>query len=139
MGIENLLGRLDGVRQTGIDRWQAKCPAHQDRTPSLTVRALPDGRILLHDFAGCAAIDVVGAVGLTLCDLFPDPLTREYLPRIHAPFSALDALKCLAEESSVVAIAASDITLGRTMSDEDAARVATAAGRIATALEVIHT
>jgi hypothetical protein len=139
MGIENLLSRLDGVRQTGIDRWQATCPAHPDRTPSLTVRALPDGRILLHDFAGCAAVDVVGAVGLTLSDLFPEPLTREYLPKIHAPFSALDALQCLAAESSVVAIAASDIALGLTLSDHDAARVATAAGRIATALEVIHT
>jgi hypothetical protein len=140
MGIDELLSRLSGVKSGHtIGRYIARCPAHEDKHPSLTIRVVDDGRILLHCFASCSTVDVMGALGLTLADLFPAPLTREYLPKIHAPFSALDALKCLAEESSVVAIAASDITLGRTMSDEDASRVCTAAGRIATALEVIHT
>lgn len=139
MGIENLLSRLHGLKAGGaVGRWIAQCPAHQDRSPSLAIQMIDDGRILLHCFAGCAPGDVVGAVGLALTDLFPEPLTREHLPRIRAPFSALDALKCLTEESAIVAIAASDITLGRTLSDADASRVATAAGRIASALEVCH-
>lgn len=139
MGIENLLSRLDGLKAGhGAGRWIAKCPAHADRSPSLTIRAEDDGRVLVHCFAGCSAVDVVGALGLAMTDLFPEPLTRDFLPRIRAPFSALDALTCLAEESSVVSIAASDIALGRSLSDRDAERIATAAGRIATAIEVIH-
>lgn len=139
MGIENLLSRLDGLKAGNAPgRWLAKCPAHGDRSPSLTIRLEDDGRILLHCFAGCAAPDVVAALGLGMTDLFPEPLTRDFLPRIRAPFSALDALSCLAEESSIVAIASSDIALGRPLSDAAASRVCTAAGRIATALEVVH-
>jgi len=80
----------------------------------------------------------MAAIGLTIGDLFPEPLTRERLPKIHAPFSALDALKALTAESAVVAIAASDIAEGKPQSAGDADRVCLAAGRIATALEAVH-
>jgi hypothetical protein len=139
MGIDNLLSRLDGLKTgNAIGRWIARCPAHEDRSPSLTIRAEDDGRILVHCFAGCSAVDVMGALGLAMTDLFPEPLTREFLPRIRAPFSALDALRCLARESSVVTFAISDIVAGKPMQDKDLDRIATAAGRIAAALEVVH-
>jgi hypothetical protein len=139
MGLETLLSRLDKVRAgNAVGRWNACCPAHQDRSPSLTIRLEDDGRILLHCFAGCEPDAVLSAIGLQFSDLFPEPLTREFLPRIPAPFSPLDALKCLTAESSIVAIAASDIVNGKPLDAQDLDRVATAAGRIATALEVIH-
>jgi hypothetical protein len=139
MGLDALLPRLQGVKGgSAVGRYIARCPAHQDRSPSLTIRLEDDGRILLHCFAGCEPDAVLGAIGLEFSDLFPEPLTREFLPRIHAPFSPLDALKCLTAESSIVAIAASDIVGGKPLDAQDLDRVATAAGRIATALEVIH-
>jgi putative DNA primase/helicase len=71
--LENLLARLAGVRAIGPDRWMAPCPAHQDRSPSLSVR-YTDGRLLLHCFAGCANDDVLAAIGLEFRDLYdPDP------------------------------------------------------------------
>jgi putative DNA primase/helicase len=63
-----LLGRLEGVRPAGPNSWTARCPAHDDRDPSLSV-ALRDGRVLLHCFAGCAPEAVLEAVGLTWKDL----------------------------------------------------------------------
>jgi hypothetical protein len=139
MGIDTLLSRLNGVKAGhGRSSWNSRCPAHEDRSPSLSVRLMDDGRILIHCFAGCDTESVLDAVGMAFTDLFAEPLSREYLPKIHRPFSADDALRCLAEESSVVAIAASDITLGKPLTDVDAERVATAAGRIATALEVVY-
>jgi hypothetical protein len=138
VGIENLLSRLAGVKQSGPGRWAARCPAHSDRSPSLAIRLAADGRILLHCFAGCDTGDILGAIGLEFGELFPEPLTKQYLPRIHAPFSALDALQCLASESAIVAIAASDLALGRPLSGDDYSRVAMAAGRIASALEGAH-
>jgi hypothetical protein len=58
------------VKRTGDLRWIAKCPAHLDKTPSLSVRADDDGRVLIHCFAGCATFDVLMAVGLDFGDLF---------------------------------------------------------------------
>ena len=40
--IDRLLDRLDGVRQNGRDQYLAKCPAHDDRSPSLSIRTLGD-------------------------------------------------------------------------------------------------
>lgn len=71
MTAELLLSRLEGVRPCGQGKWTARCPAHEDRTPSLSVRETSDGRVLVHCFAGCGAAAVVAAVGLDLKDLFP--------------------------------------------------------------------
>lgn len=137
MGVD-LLSRLSGVRSTGRDRWIAKCPAHDDRSPSMTVRLLPDGRVLLHCFAGCDTQAVLDAMGLTFGDLFPEPLTRESLPRTRGGIGAHEALQCLRTESAIVAITASDVASGKALSAVDADRAATAAGRIASALEAMH-
>ena len=69
---QRLLDRLEKARQTGDGRWMVCCPAHDDRTPSLSIREIEDGRVLVHCFAGCPAGDVLTAVGLSLADLFPD-------------------------------------------------------------------
>lgn len=70
--MEDLLSRLDGYRATGPDKYIARCPAHDDRSPSLTIGLGRDGGILLHCFAGCSAQEVVESVGLSMSDLFPD-------------------------------------------------------------------
>lgn len=42
------------AQRTGAGRWKARCPAHADCSPSLSIRAWSDGHVLLHCFAGCA-------------------------------------------------------------------------------------
>ncbi|MCF6096776.1 hypothetical protein L1766_07165 [Thermovorax subterraneus] len=66
-----LLNRLESVRQTGPNKWVARCPAHPDRSPSLSIRLNGD-RILVYCFAGCPANRIVEAVGMTVSDLFLD-------------------------------------------------------------------
>jgi len=56
--------------------WQAQCPAHEDRTPSLSFREGSDGRVLLHCFSGCETRAVLRALGLEFSDLFPDRRTE---------------------------------------------------------------
>lgn len=83
---ENLIGRLDSVRQTGPDRWRARCPAHSDKSPSLDIREANDHRLLLICRAGCATEDVLNSIGLTFSDLFPPrPENHRYQP-IRKPF-----------------------------------------------------
>lgn len=135
MIIETLLSRLTKVKSTGRGRWIACCPAHGDRNPSLSVRELSDGRVLLHCFSACEPGAILDAVSLTFSDLFPEPLTREALPRTRGGISAHEALECLRSESAVLAILASDAASGKAL---DADRAALCAGRIASALEAVH-
>ena len=71
MSIDELLGRLKGVRESGDGSWVACCPAHDDSNPSMSVTAR-NGKILLHCHAGCQASEIVAAMGLEMKDLFED-------------------------------------------------------------------
>jgi hypothetical protein len=51
-----------GARRVGQNRWMARCPAHRERTPSLSIAEGRDGRALVHCFAGCEQIDVIAAL-----------------------------------------------------------------------------
>lgn len=64
------------------DGLTAKCPAHDDKNPSLSVDSGNDGRVLLHCHAGCPTEAVVAALGLTLRDLFDfaDDLAHQGVP-----------------------------------------------------------
>jgi hypothetical protein len=59
----------------------ARCPAHDDRFPSLSITEGRDGRVLLYCFGGCDTEAVVSAIGLTMSDLFPDDPRRLSSPR----------------------------------------------------------
>ena len=67
-----LLSRLDAVRRITDSRYIAKCPSHDDGDPSLSIRQLPDSRILIKCFAGCGALDVLESVSLDWGVLMPD-------------------------------------------------------------------
>ena len=75
--LDNLLNRLDGVRQTAPNKYQAKCPAHDDRSPSLAIKC-SDGAILIKCFAGCDTAQILANVGLTFNDLFPCKTARDF-------------------------------------------------------------
>jgi hypothetical protein len=76
-------------RQHG-DQWQARCPAHDDKNPSLGVATGRDGRALVKCQAGCDLGDVVAAVGLTKADLFSESKTEEDRSRITAKYNYTD-------------------------------------------------
>ena len=135
MTAETLLSRLDHVRETGAGRWVARCSAHEDRRPSLSIRELVDGRVLLHCFAGCGARALLEAVRLDFGALFPDKLLGDHIPRKRHPFSAIDALRCIAFEALLTATAATTLARGESLDERDRARLWIAVGRINTAME----
>jgi putative DNA primase/helicase len=63
-----------GLRETGGGRWEARCPAHDDSRPSLSIGQGEAGRVLLKCHRGCATEAVVSALGLQMNDLFATPL-----------------------------------------------------------------
>ncbi len=58
--LDILLHGLDKVRKSGSG-WTACCPAHDDRTPSLSISER-DGKVLVHCWAGCSQKDVISAL-----------------------------------------------------------------------------
>lgn len=64
-------------RAVGRNRFQARCPAHDDRSPSLNIREGQNGRVLLHCFAGCPPDAILGALGLAWADVNGKPLSPE--------------------------------------------------------------
>lgn len=115
--IENLLNSLRKVRPTAHGEWVACCPAHDDRSPSLTVKDAGDGRILVHCFAGCPVEEVVGAVGMTLADLMPDRPLFHKAKRV--PFNPRTVLEATAFNSLIVSIAASDMAQGKSLTQKE--------------------
>jgi putative DNA primase/helicase len=81
MNLEAVLARLQGVRRNGSG-WQARCPAHEDRTPSLSINER-DGKILVHCHAGCLQQAVLAA----LRELSPQDGAA---PRIEAEYDYPD-------------------------------------------------
>ncbi len=118
--IETLLARLDKVKVMKAGQWKACCPAHDDREPSLSIRAADDGKVLLHCWAGCTASDITAAVGLQLRDLFPG----EHQPR-KGPSKA--AVK---HEQTVYLIGLSMQAQGCQLNAEDQARLDLAKQRL---------
>jgi hypothetical protein len=133
-----LLDRLERVKQTAPGRWLARCPAHEDRAPSLSVRELDDGRVLLHDFGGCEVGEVLVAVGLRLCDLFEQRLPQHNYAASHSRIPARDLLEIVSEEVAVAAIIAADLLARKTISQGDWRRLAQAAARVGAARDHVH-
>ena len=60
MSAETIACALGG-RRAGAT-WMARCPAHDDREPSLALRDGWDGRVLVRCHAGCSQSDVITAL-----------------------------------------------------------------------------
>lgn len=140
MTVQTLLSRLDRVKPTGRGQWVACCPSHDSKSrQSLAIRETDDGTILIHDFGGCAPLEVLGAVGMDLKDLFNmDGATGggNHSKPQRMPFSYADALRCVSFEALLAATAACNLANGIPLTHTDRARLLQASRRIHHALEV---
>ncbi|WP_291510681.1 hypothetical protein [Acidithiobacillus sp.] len=137
--IDATLSRLEGVKRTGPGKWIARCPSHDDRHPSLSIKEADDGLVLIHCWTGCAAADVVAALGLSLADLFPGDrrtLADHSNGPMRRPFDYRDALFGVAHEVVVVRLIVESVRAGHPLSDEDAERLALAQERISDAARI---
>lgn len=138
--IERLLPTLANVRETAPDRWLASCPTaaheHGDRHPSLSVRELPDGVVLLRCYSmQCDARSITDAVGLELRDLFPNRVTDRTRLHDDSRLPLRDCLLIVRREMYVVLFSGEHLCDGVVPSDADRDRLRTAVQRIADALD----
>ena len=65
----NVLAKAGCHPRKSGDGYQARCPAHDDKHPSLSVSSDRENNALVHCHAGCTPTDIVMALGLTMADL----------------------------------------------------------------------
>jgi len=134
MSADLILSKLSKVRRTGEGRWIACCPAHDDRSPSMTIRDMGDGRILMHCFSGCAVENILGAIGLDFDALFPERLPDSQ--PVRNPWNARDVLEAVSHELTVIGVGAADLMRGKRLEKDEYARMLTAINRVQTAKEM---
>lgn len=136
MSADIILSSLSKVRKMGPDRWMACCPAHADKSPSLSIRECSDGRVLLHCWTGCSANEILESLGLTFDALFPEKLT-DYAPRERQPFSHREAMAGLVPEVMFVAAASSDM-IHKPLKKSDHDRLIIAVSRLSAAASYVE-
>jgi len=98
--VELVLSKLPKAKRNGTG-WQARCPAHNDRRPSLSIAEGDGGRALLHCHAGCTAEAVASALGLKMADLMPEAAPA--LPRRPGSKAPRPSCKTYATAAEAVA------------------------------------
>lgn len=130
MSVDSLMTRLAKVKRIRANYWLACCPAHDDFSPSLSVKVTDEGTILVKCWAGCGAVDIVQAAGLSMKDLFPtDGVSRKPI-RKNERWMPREALEALAGELFIAASCCSQMAAGSPLSEEDTERLVLAARRL---------
>jgi hypothetical protein len=140
VSTDAILSGLHKVRRTGPGRWIACCPAHKDRSASLSIRELDNGATLLHCFAGCPVESVVAALGLRMEDLFPprEATPGAGRPAERRPFSARELLEALGAELRVVWVLLVDMEAGKQPGPKDRQRAGIARERCAALIDELR-
>lgn len=127
MHVEQILDRLEGVRAAGHNKYVARCPAHNDRNPSLSI-GISDNKILIYCASGCHNEDIVLALGIKMRNLFID---ESYGAACSVPLKKKDyGVDQVELDRTVMELAATDIAAGKQLSIEDTARVMMAKRRL---------
>lgn len=66
------LAAILSARPSGRGRWTARCPGHDDRHPSLSIKQGERGVLVRCWSHGCTLEQITGALGIHVSDLFND-------------------------------------------------------------------
>ena len=136
--INNLLNRLNKVKRTSNNQYIACCPAHEDKTPSLSITDKGDGKILINCYAGCGVEDVLDSIGMSFDDIMPPKVIEHRVAPIKQRVYASDALKVIQLEARIVIMAAYELRRNKPMTEQDLARLELAMERINIASEMAN-
>jgi KaiC/GvpD/RAD55 family RecA-like ATPase len=87
----DVLSQLNDKRPCGTGQWLARCPAHDDISPSLSITER-EGKTLMYCHAGCSIEAITTALGVPMKDLFTENGPKETPGRIEKVYSYVDEL-----------------------------------------------
>jgi len=122
VNIERVLSVLEKVQPRGKDKWLACCPAHDDRSPSLSI-AVKDNTVVVHCFSGCGGTEVAQALvdkGCEWDDLFPEKVENRpsFFPK-PASYYSKHELEELELQAWFLSIFATSLHRNEKVSDKD--------------------
>jgi len=127
--MHQILSHFNKVSRTSKNnQYQCLCPAHNDRTASLSIKFNDDGRVLMNCFAGCDIENIIGSVGLSFNDIIPNRI--DDLKPVGKIFNPYAVLKSLRDEIMIVLMMAISIRKKEQISNEDYDRFIIAYQRI---------
>jgi hypothetical protein len=103
-----------GGRPNGSDSFTCCCPAHEDKSPSLSIKDTGD-KILLHCFAGCSFEEIVSV--LRSRGLWPEFIPKKYKGR--RPVTERYSCREIKHAEIVLFIAGCDRRKGLILSEAD--------------------
>lgn len=116
--LDNFLSRLKKVRKTAGNTYIACCPAHQDKSPSMTIREIEQDHILIHCFAGCSVESILDTVGMNFDDVFPNRVKEDGRKKSEIPFNARDVLAALSNDASLIYMFIADLRKNKATTPE---------------------
>lgn len=125
MPVNNILNRVDKVRNAGQDKWRIPCPVHNGKGFNMLVSERADGSVGAHCFVcGANGTDLVEALGLPVSEIFsPD---SEY----QRPVITNKIRQQAEEDHAVLMIASAANETGQRLSLEDKRRIRLAKARL---------
>lgn len=92
VSMDRFLTKFNGVKKTGAN-WMAKCPAHDDQKPSLSIKQGREGGIVLFCHGGCETKNVLAAAGWSVADIQsgrPDKNGNRYYSKNKTEVASFD-------------------------------------------------
>jgi hypothetical protein len=134
VSVDVLLARLDGVHQTGPDRWRARCPVCGGTNDTkLSVGIGDSGGVVAYCF-GCESKgpDVCAALGIDPGELFPDHRAddRHRPPPMRRPFPLTDFVRALDDDLLFVYFVIRDVLEAKPIASDTGERLTVIARRI---------
>ena len=139
--IDQLLSRLELVRQVKPDHWRAKCPVHQrenSRNRTLSIVETESSSVLIHCFADCAYDAVLNAIGLQPSDLYPKDEWIQEAKYIRKPSSKSyrRVIENARGAATIVEVGARMMSRGETLDADDLTTLAGASEDLRRMLDV---
>lgn len=116
-----ILTHLQKVRRLSEGRYNALCPVHGDKNPSLSITIKDDQSIVMQCFScGANGVAVCNALGIDIAELFPPhKCFKKYQKQAPIGFSADQILAALEKESIVVLVSAEKMLKGEALSEAE--------------------
>jgi hypothetical protein len=124
-----VLSRLPGARQVADGKYVCRCPAHKDKSPSLSISRGEHG-VLLYCHAGCSIEAILTALDLSASQLFDDVPWSGLPGKPTRPWIGRQVLEGVAHEATVVLLMASNMMGGAVLSEADMDRLTEAQERL---------